>query len=222
MKIFQYPSCVKTIYVSLLLLWGFGAGCATVSPREIYIQAVVARTSGDQKGYYDKLLYLASEYPETRAGRRARSTLFSSELLVPAIIAGFAASEFSGFPLRATQKAANEDIPNTLNGIFLTQRAFKSTYDRYCNSFEECGATPPEESNYVYFMGKNSVAGGRGPQDPGGLRLQALVMLSALGIHPMASKTQFLVAGVGNLDGDSDLDIWTIDGKGDLIHLLED
>ena len=82
MKICQYHSFVKTLYVSFMLLCGMGAACATVPPREIYIEAVQARASGDQKGDYDKLLYLASEYPETRAGRRARSSLFSSEILV--------------------------------------------------------------------------------------------------------------------------------------------
>ena len=142
---------------------------------------------------------------------------------MPTLLAGAAASEFSDLSLGGeTRKTSNEEIPKTLNGLYLAQRAFKTNSNRYCKSFEECGVMQAEESSYVYFMGKNSVAGGGGPNDPAGLRLQALVTLSALGVYPMASQDRFLVAGVGNLDRDSDLDIWTIDEKGELIHLLED
>lgn len=49
--------------------------CGGATPRDRYVEAVKARAEGDNKAYYDAMVELAHEAPDTRVGRRARANL---------------------------------------------------------------------------------------------------------------------------------------------------
>lgn len=220
--------CYRHAFWALCLCYGLQLGCASmkgkfgVAPSKKYRQAISARAQGDSQAYYDGLLDLASNHSDTRAGRRARAILMSSEITLPLVTLG----ALQGGPFTSIGTKQNEEIkkaiPAELNRLFLAQHRFRKRMGRYCQTFNECGWTSEEQTTVVYLMGPKSVVGGGGAQAPKGLRLQALSILSALGVFPAASADEFLAVGVGNADGDSQLEVWTIDHKGNLLHLLSD
>lgn len=61
-----------TIAVLCLVLL---AACGGAAPRDRYVEAVKARASGDNRAYYDAMVELAHEAPDTRVGRKARANL---------------------------------------------------------------------------------------------------------------------------------------------------
>ena len=59
--------------LTLLLLAATTLACAGKSPKERYIDALNQRMAGDSKAYFDGMLALAHDEPDSRAGRRARA-----------------------------------------------------------------------------------------------------------------------------------------------------
>lgn len=64
----------QTLVVTCLLSL---AACAGAPPRDRYVEAVKARAAGDNKAYYDTMVELAHDAPDTRVGRKARANLNS-------------------------------------------------------------------------------------------------------------------------------------------------
>ena len=62
------------------------------TPKERYLQAVNKKMNGNAQGYYEDLLALAHDAPDSRAGRRARATLASNPGLTDAYVAGVLAA----------------------------------------------------------------------------------------------------------------------------------
>ena len=210
------------VFVFLVLAQVASAATAWATPTEKYRQAIEARAQGDSKGYFDILLDLASTHPTSRAGRRARAILTSSDAIFPIILGGLLQSKVSDENADGQKTDQEEDIPQTMERILRAQRDFRTKNGRFCENFQECGLSGPINANLVFFMGPKAVIGGGGPEDPDGLRLQALATMRYLGVLARSSKDGFLAVGLSNSDKDSDLEVWTIDHTGRLLHILAD
>src|SRR5262245_37664482 len=57
------------------------AGPQQLAPKQRYVAALKRKHAGDAQGYFDDLLALAHDAPETRAGRRARAVVASGGLV---------------------------------------------------------------------------------------------------------------------------------------------
>ncbi|MBN1961744.1 MAG: hypothetical protein JW841_12440 [Deltaproteobacteria bacterium] len=70
--------------ISLALAIITASACAhqasATDARATYIKAVDAKFDGNHKEYYQNLIKLAQEAPETRAGRRARAILYNNTI----------------------------------------------------------------------------------------------------------------------------------------------
>lgn len=192
------------------------------TPRERYVQALNKKMSGDAQGYYEDLLALAHDVPDTRAGRRARATLASNSALSQAyvlgVLAAVAAPSFRGLQAQGARSQAEMG----LRGLSTALRAFHAEHDRYCVSFEECGWQPPPGSPYVFFLSLEVTAAGDAAGEPDAIRATAAAVLSAVERRPMTTMNRFLIAAAANLDDDVQLDVWTLDDGGSLEHLASD
>ncbi|MEM6731168.1 MAG: hypothetical protein AAF658_06410 [Myxococcota bacterium] len=209
--------------ITLVALAAFSTACGSSrgSAEERYLDAIQMKLDGDQRGYYDEMMLLAVEESDTRAGRRARTAVTggSGILLLAAaagVVGAVAVPNFLSFQAKASQAEAK----STLQMIYTAQSAFFAEKQRYCRTFAECGVDnlTNADSKYVYFMGADSSAG------PGqeALRLEAISLMESLGIDPVVTKRGFVVVAVGNIDSDSDLDVWTIDESSGLYNVVSD
>jgi type IV pilus assembly protein PilA len=190
-------------------------------PEEQYIMAVDARMNGDAQAYYDSLLELAHDEPDTRAGRRARATLSSSGLYTQAavvgVLAAIAVPNFMSFSARSRQAEAKSN----LKALYTYERVQYSETNRYAGQLpgDLLGGQP---LRYTYFVDLDRPAfGPEHAQEPWLLEEMRLA-LSRMGIQPFARTDAFLIVAIGNLDNDADFDIWTIDENGNLVHFLDD
>ncbi len=196
--------------------------CGTLSPRDRYIKALDYKLEGDAQAYQNELFALALEEPNTRAGRRARATLSGGGLMVPiaavGVLAAIAIPNFLKFQGRARQSEAKIQ----LKAIFTCLKAYYAESGRYPTKFSQCGYRPEPGARYLYFLSLNEVVGGDGAADPALLRLRAQSTLAAMNIQPTVEKESFLAVAVGDPDNDGQLDIWAIDERNNLVHLLND
>ena len=86
-----------------------------LTPRERYVQALNYKMEGDRKAYYDELIALAADEPESRAGRRARASLDSGMsppqvAAVTGILAAIAIPNFLNFRLKAKASEAKSNL----------------------------------------------------------------------------------------------------------------
>lgn len=177
------------------------------------------KLDGDQRGYYDELMRLAVEEPDTRAGRRARAAVTGgSGVLYAAAAAGIAAAvaipSFQQYQAKATQAEAKAKLQQA----YAAQMAFFAENNRYCRTFEECGLEGLSDGNYIFLMGADvSVAPGLDY-----LKYEGSSLLESMGIDPVVSQNAFVVLAVGNIDSDPDLDVWSIDEGGSLYNVIAD
>ncbi len=207
-------SLTLTALVSLTV-----AACGP-KPEERYIGAVDARYNGDAKAYYEELLLLAHEEPDSRAGRRARATLSSSSLYTQAAIlgalAGTAVPNFMAFSARAKQSEAKQN----LRALYTWQQVEFSDKHRYSAQMPADLLGLPLRYTYFAELDRPSFGPDHSAQ-PWAVEEMRLA-LSRMGIQPFARGDGFLLVAVSNLDGDGDFDIWTIDEHGNLVHFLDD
>ena len=211
---------VVTTWCGIFLLVCMVTSCAT--PRERYIQALSKRMGGDSRAYYDGMLALAHDSPDTRAGRRARAVLQSSDVWWSLASGGALAAFFR--PGSKGQLAANarDEVRSSLRTLYLAHQACRARSGHYCSDPQLFEGLISQSSHFVYFVGGRVAFGGGGSEDSQGLRLHAVITMDAMGIHPEIRDDGFLILGIGNLDADPTLDMWSIDDKGVLIHLVDD
>lgn len=194
---------------------------AKPSPTERYLRALDRRSDGDAKGYYDELIALAHEEPDSRAGRKARAIVQGNDPLMLAayvgVLAAIAVPNFMKFQERAKQSS----VKSNLKMIHIAQSAFHAERGRYCRTFEECGVLLQDGEGYVYFLAPKEVMG-TGAADAALSPAKALAALKKAGVTPKVTKKGFVAAAVANLDADDELDIWTIDESGELLNLASD
>ncbi len=189
-----------------------------------YYEALDARYNGDSRAYYDALLDLAQDEPDSRAGRKARAILQADDglLMLAALgsVAGAAIPNFTRFQNKAKEAGAR----TMLQAVYTAQSAFFAEKSRYCRTFKECGYTPMNEDKYILFMTPKELAFAPGSDDftRTVLATEARDALVTASVKPRVEKKKFLVAAVANLDGDETMDIWTIDETGNLVHVVSD
>lgn len=188
------------------------------TPKERYIQAVNQKMSGDAQGYYEDLLALAHDAPDSRAGRRARATLANNAWLTQAL--GLGLLSVAAKPLLDTlPNASAVSVEAGLRSLSDALHAFQREHERFCVTFEECDWQPPHGSRHVFFLSFEVTAAGERVDDPATTEAMAAAMLSAIDRRPMAAMQSFLIAAAANLDDDTQLDLWTMDDAGQVEHL---
>lgn len=194
------------------------AAPAPSAETERYFKAVDARFDGDSRGYYDQLLELAHDEPDSRAGRKARAVLQADSALWMVASAGAIASigipSFAGFQTKAKETEAR----SVLESVYFTQSIFFANKQRYCRTFKECAfeVTP---SKYVLVMSPKEL---QMPPETTITGTEVRTALAAVSIRPRIEKKKFLIAAVANLDDDPDLDIWTVDEQGIPTQIMSD
>ena len=213
------------IYLSLFALMSYlmvSVGCTPqVSPLERYEQAVGARWAGDSKAYTKHLRALAHEAPESRAGRRARATLGASSqwstLSMVGVVAAVAVPNFMKFQKKSVQSAAKVH----LRALATAQQIHQAEKADFCRTFAQCQVQGLPIEEYVFFLDPNTVMA-QDTAESDQVIVAARNYFADTGNGPFVRKEGFLIVAVGVLDEDSDLDIWAIDGSGELVHILND
>lgn len=112
---------------------------------------------------------------------------------------------FSGPP------KAHEAI-RTLIYLSYNEHKYHSKNGIYTSSFKELEWMPENIKNYCYLLSETEV---RRPLTYSDCSLPP-------GIKPIIEKDKFLIVAVGNIDGDSTLDVWSIDENKELKNLVDD
>jgi type IV pilus assembly protein PilA len=212
---------------SFLLLSSMLVGCGpkaappVVDPRARYLEAVNARLSGDSAAYYGILLALAKESPDSRAGRRARATLSSSNVMTQAMVVGtlsaIAIPNFIKYQHRAKQAEAK-----------LMLGAVGKFEERRRSETQSYGGVPAdiarglEATNYFCFVDSERPIAGPHGDLTGAAAEEARLALDALGLEPHISADNFLAVAIGNLDDDPEYDVWIISEDGTIVHFMDD
>jgi type IV pilus assembly protein PilA len=223
----------RTIALSFLCLTACGSTGAPggpvtgpeapkAAPTERYVAAVEKRVSGDSRGYYDEMLALAHEEPDSRAGRRARATLQGGDVAMMAATVGVLASIAIPNFQRYTARSKQSEAKAGLKALFTSQMAFRAEFDKFCRTFKECDWEAEPTSSYLYFTSLKDVSGGMLLPDRDATLKQARAAMRAAGITPKVDKKGFVFVAVGNIDADEDLDIWTIDNDNNLLNIVDD
>jgi type II secretory pathway pseudopilin PulG len=194
-----------------------GGGIAT----ERYYQAMEKKLAGDPRGYYEDLIDLAREEPDTRAGRRARAAIGGGidPITGAAILGVLSAVAIPNF-LKFQQRAKNAGLKSELMSLYVEMQMYQAENNRYCRNFSECSSWAPS-SEYLFLLGDDM----KHPPSMGDaelLKVQALALLESMGISPVVTNDGFVVVAVGNLDSDADLDVWTLDHNGEVFNVLSD
>jgi len=199
-----------------------GAKQAGPSPRDRYMTALEKRLNGDARGYFDDLLALAHEAPDSRAGRRARGMLQGGDfwtIYAAGMAAALAVPAFQKYTARAHQSEPRE----RLLSIHMSEQVHRSRHGSYCPDPAACGILPLTGTHYVYFVAPDQPLGGDAAGADRHLAIEVgKTTLSAMGIEPRMAGDGYLIAAVGNVDGDPDMDIWTIDEAGEPYHVSDD
>ncbi len=189
------------------------------SAEERYLDAIQMKLDGDQRGFYDELMRLAVEEPDTRAGRRARSAVTGGNSLLYAaaavgVLAAVAVPSFNEYQGKAKQAEAK----SKLQQAYVAQMAFYAENNRYCRTFAECGLDGLSDGEYIFFMGADVSAA------PGldYLKYEGSSLLESMGIDPVVTQDAFVILAVGNIDTDTDVDVWSIDEGNSLYNVVSD
>ncbi len=212
---------MRPSFVLLLVLAAAACG-PQGDPSDRYLRALNAKAQGDAETYFDELVALAHDAPDSRAGRRARAMLQGPDLFTYSMVAGVlsavAIPNFRRFKERARAMGAKTG----LHAVYVAERSFYFENTRYGRSFAEIAFVPEAGDRYVYFLSRQEWVAGSALSDSDGLRRRASQVLSQYGVTPRVTKTGFLAAAVANLDDDSDLEVWTIDESGEALNVLAD
>ena len=220
-------------FVALLALVSLAPACATApavpavpatptaSPRQRYVTALQHRLEGNSKAYFDGLIALAHEAPDSRAGRRARAMLQGSgatALWAAGTLAAIAIPNFLKYQSRAKQSEARQQLA----ALATAERAHSVVSGHYCASAAACDFPPLSGTRYVYFLGPDVVAGGDLAEDREALVRHARATLSIIGLTPRLDEGGYLFVAVGNIDADADVDVWAIETDGEPVHYDDD
>lgn len=210
---------MKKIALGLTVAF-LASACGSTKPEERYLDAIQKKLDGDQRGFYDDMMTLAVEESDTRAGRRARAAVSGGvDIITLAGVAGVLAAIAVPNFLKFQAKAKQSSVKSGLRSLFTSQMAYFAENGRYCRSFQECGMSDAylADGPYMYFIGDDVLS-----SQPSYEVQQAYDLMNDLGITPVVTDTGFVIVAVGNIDTDSDLDVWTIDDSNLLYNVVSD
>jgi type IV pilus assembly protein PilA len=128
-------------------------------------------------------------------------------LPVQGIVGAIAVPNFVKFQARAKQQECRANLRAMANA----QRARRAEKSDYATTFAELGFTPPAHNRYSYFLSETEVFKVDTSRSPRAKPEAYAQELSKLGLKPGINGEHVLMACVGNVDGDPDLDVWTTD-----------
>lgn len=212
--------------MAIVIALSLTAACASSGPRRTptarYYDAVDKRLEGDTKGYFDGLLALAHEAPNSRAGRRARAMLQGADLYTLAAIGGVLAAVAVPAFMKYRNRTQQSEAQTELRGVDVAQQAYRQRHGTWCPDANACRLGQLSGTRYIYFLTDDMVRGGDKASDKASLIRRGRVAMKALGMQARMAEDGFLAIAVGDLDGDPDLDIWTIDEAGGPFQLAND
>ena len=192
-----------------------------LSAKARYVRALGHRYDGDSVAYYNELIALAHDEPDSRAGRRARATLASADPTVGLMLLGaLAAVAIPSFE-KSRKRAQTEGVKAALEEIMMRQHAYYAEHQSYCTTAEACAWTPPAATPYLFYFSRREVVGGSG-DGVDLLRLRADALLDEMDVTPYVGPGGFVIVAVANLDDDEALDVWSADSQGEVVALHED
>jgi len=172
---------MKKILLSLVALSLVACG-PKLTARERYVQALNHRLDGNPQTYFDEMIALAHDEPDSRAGRRARATIQSggmmTQVAVVGVLAAIAIPNFLKFQSRAKQSEAKAN----LKAGFTALKSYYAEMGRYCTSFQQCGWKPESGARYIYMLGQEAVGGDKA-DSYSLLRMRASAALTELDIE---------------------------------------
>ena len=121
------------------------------------------------------------------------------------VMAAVAIPNFIKFQARARQSEGKAQ----LRALYTAMHAAHVTNGSYPTSFADSDWRPEDVSRYTYVLGNDVLQATQG--GPYEARLETYVR-----------DGQFKAAALSNVDGDSTLDIWTIDETGTLVNVSDD
>lgn len=205
---------------------GLLAGCASSTAKRTakqrYYDALDKRLAGDAKGYFDGLISVANDAPNTRAGRRARAMLQGADLYTMAAIGGVVGAVAIPAFLKYKNRAQQSEAQTELRGVDVAQQAYRQRHGTWCPSADVCRLGPFSDTRYIYFLTDSMIRGGDQSPDKASLITRGRAAMQALGMQPRLAQDGFLTIAIGDLDDDPDLDIWTIDEAGGPFQLAND
>ena len=95
--------------------------------------------------------------------------------------------------------------------IASAQGRHQAQHGQFATTFAALQWRPPEEHQYSYFLGEDSIQAGDGPFE-----------LPHTVATPAIPTEGYVVHAVGNIDGDTDLDVWRVNAGGELFNVLDD
>ncbi len=212
--------------VALLSAVTLGSACASTgpkrSPKQRYYDALDKRLSGDAKGYYDGIIALAHDAPDSRAGRRARAMLQGADLYTLAAVGGVLGAIAIPSFIKYQNRAEQTEAQTQLRGVDVAQQAYRQRHGVWCQVPSACRLGDFAGTHYIYFLTDSTIRGGDQADDKGSLISRARIAMKALGVEARMAEDGFLTIAVGDLDGDPDLDIWIIDEAGGPFQLAND
>jgi len=179
------------------------------------------RLAGDSRGWFDGLVALAHEAPDSRAGRRARAMLQGADVTTLTMLGGLAAVAIPSFT-KYRRRAQQSEVQTQLRGIEVAEEAYRQHHGQWCPTVSDCRLGPFNGTRYIYFLTDSTIRGGDLANNKAELITRARMALRSLGMEARMGPEGFLVIAVADLDDDDDLDIWSIDEAGGPFQLARD
>ncbi len=215
-------SRIVAIFAALCLT----TACATKAPRRSptarYYEALDKRMEGDARAYYDDIIALAHDAPNSRAGRRARAMLQGADLYTMAAVGGVLSAIAIPAFMKYRNRAQQSEAQTELRGVDVAQQAYRQRHGTWCPDANACRLGQFTGTRYIYFLTDSMIRGGDKAADKASLITRGRMAMKALGMQARMAEDGFLAIAVGDLDGDPDLDIWTIDEAGGPFQLAND
>jgi type IV pilus assembly protein PilA len=130
-------------------------------------------------------------------------------MIVVAIIAILAALAIPNF-LSFVVKTRRTEVKTNLEAIYKAQSSYYAEKDIYSNSFVEIRWVPVGIAYYTYTLG-NEYVGKDNAVNP-----------APASVVPVATDNEFKAFGWGNIDTDSQVDVWHIDQDRVLVNDEDD
>ena len=146
-------------------------------------------------------------------------------MIVVAIIGILAAIAIPNF-IRFQGRAKQSEVRANLKAMFQSQKAYFAGKDRYSSLILEVGFVPERNNRYAYALTASPVFDDRSTTVPitpigaSGISVDVFRGYAAIGSGSMSgllcgsivavSSSAFIASGVGNIDSDSTLDVWSV------------
>ena len=132
------------------------------------------------------------------------------------VLAAIAIPDFLHFCGKGKQSEAKTN----LGAIFTTQISYFAEHHTYAggpNAFKLLNWEPEGQNMYAYACGDEYL-----PNKKGDMSYANVIPPWPAGVRPASSKTGFTCMAVGNIDNDTNLDIWSINDAKELVNQMND